>query len=161
MGKGITTPSSDKVVGDYVQLIRTFIRDHEHLNRLIKGEETGDRMIAWAVVDTLDVINNEPPVDLTFALKDFPFPHLLIRGAVIAVLESVGILQTRNRVNYSDGGIRLSVSDKAPELQAWIGLFRNDFYRKLARWKVSQNITQAIGTTGVYSEYWTLSGSYQ
>jgi hypothetical protein len=160
MGKGIVAPSADKLIGEYVQLVRNYMRDHSHLNRLLKDEETGDRMLAWAIVDALDIINNEPPVDLTFALVNFPFPGLLVRGAIVTTLESVGILQTRNRVNYSDGGIRLSVSDKAPELQAWIGLFRNTFERRLARWKVSQNISRALGGSGVYSEYWVLSGTY-
>ena len=162
MGAGITAPSADQRVGEYVQVVRNFMRDHAHLNRLLKDVETGDRLLAWAVVDALDDINNEPPVDLTFALATFPFPGLLVRGAVITALESVGVLQTRNRVNYSDGGIRLSVSDKAQEIMAWLSLFKNSYERKKARWKVSRNISRAMNSgDGVYSEYWALTGSYQ
>ena len=160
MGTGITTPSASPTISDYVTSIRDYMRDHAHLNRLLKDEETGDRLIAWAVADALDRINNEPPVDLQFALASFPYPGLLKRGAVIALLESVGILQTRNRVNYSDGGIHLSVSDKASEIQSWIGLLSRSFERNLMRWKISKSISGAFGGTGVHSEYWTLSGSY-
>ena len=159
--QGILSPSADKTVGQYVQLVRNFVRDHDHLNRLIKGEEPGDRLIAWSIVDALDDVNNEPPVDLQFPLEGFPYPGLLIRGSVVTLLESVGILQTRNRVDYSDGGIRLSISNKAPELQAWISLFRSAYERKKSRWKVSRNVAMALNSgTGVYSEYWALSGVY-
>ena len=156
MGKGIDTSPSGQTLEYLVQMLRNFLRDHPSLNRLISDEETSDRFLAWALVDALDDINNSPP-PLSYSLADFPYPHLLIRGAVVSVLESVGILQTRNQLNYNDGGIRVSVSDKTPLLQSWIGLFQSKYEQKKAQWKISQNLSQALGDeSGTHSEYYDL-----
>ena len=45
----------------FVSEVRLYLRDYAELNRLIDGEETSDRMLAWAVIDALDDINNTPP----------------------------------------------------------------------------------------------------
>jgi len=156
VGTGIDTSPAEQSLSVLVQSLRIFLRDHPSLNRLIKDEETSDRFLAWALVDALDDINNSPP-PLSYTLDGFPYPHLLIRGAVITVLESVGILQTRNQLNYTDGGIRVSVSDKTPLLQAWINLFQGKYEQKKAQWKVSQNLSRALGSPGgTHSEYWNL-----
>ena len=154
-----TSPTTDQAINTLVQTLRGYLRDHPELNRLLKDEETGDRMLAWALIDALDDINNTPP-PLTYALASFPYPHLLIRGALITVLESVGLLQTRNQLSYSDGGIQVSVSEKTPLLQAWINLFQSRYEQKKREWKISQNISQAYGQGGQHSDYWALSGYY-
>ena len=160
MGDGLSTPSNDQTIEEYVQIIRNYLRDFPQLNRLIRGEETSNRMIAWAVVDALDDINNSPPLISHYQLSTFPYPGLLWRGAVITILESVGLLQTRNQLSYADGGIRVSVSDKTPLIQAWLGIFRGNYEAKKSRWKIAQNIDAALGGTGLHSEYWFISGYY-
>ena len=156
----LTTSTTNAQVAALVQTVRGFMRDHPSLNRLIDGEETGDRLIAWALADTLDDINNTPPLIGTFALETFPYPHLLIRGTVISVLESVGLLQTRNQLSYSDGGIQFSVSEKTPLIQAWVNLFQQRYEQKKREWKIARNIDGAFGGEGVHSEYWYVSGFY-
>lgn len=157
----LTNPTTNQAVNILVQSLRNYLRDHPSLNRLIGSEETSDRFLAWALFDALDDINNTPP-PLTYSLATFPYPHLLIRGAVVTVLESVGILQTRNQLSYSDGGIQVSVSEKTPLLQAWINLFQSRYEQKKIQWKISQNISQALGNYGggVHSEYWEYSDYY-
>jgi hypothetical protein len=160
MGTGInTSPTTDQTVAALVQTLRGYLRDHAHLNRLIGDEETSDRFLAWALVDALDDINNTPP-PLYYGLENFPWPGLLIRGAMVTVLESVGLLQTRNQLSYSDGGIHVSVSDKTPLLQSWINLFQSKYEQKKVQWKISQNINGSFGGGGVHSEYWYISGFY-
>src|SRR6056300_168271 len=99
-------------LGQFVTQVRQYLRDFPELNRLIDGEESSDRMIAWAAIDALDDINNTPPLIGAYTIDSFPYRSLLLRGTVIAVLESVGLLQTRNQINYNDGGIQVSASDK-------------------------------------------------
>lgn len=144
----------------FVAQVRAYLRDYPELNRLIDGEETSDRMIAWAVIDTLDDINNTPPFIGTFTCDNFPYRSLLLRGTVVTVLESVGLLQTRNQLQYSDGGISVGVSDKAPMLMQWINMLKMSYEQKLQRWKISMNITQAMNGESVMSDYYFLGGYY-
>jgi hypothetical protein len=143
-----------------VSMVRLYMRDFPEFNRLIKGEETSNRMIAWAVVDTLDDWNTTPPFIGDASLAGFPSLSLLREGTVIRVLESVGLLQTRNQLSYSDGGISVSVSDKAPLLMQWINMFRQSYERKKDRMKASMNIEQGMAGTGTFSEYFVVNGIY-
>jgi len=147
-------------LADFVQDVRMFLRDYPQLNRLIDGEETSDRMIAWAVIDALDLINNTPPFIGQYTCTTFPFRSLLVRGTVISILESVGLLQTRNQLSYNDGGISVSASDKAPMILQWLQMFRASFDDRLNRWKISMNITQAFEGDSVMSDYYFLGGYY-
>lgn len=137
-----------------------YLRDQPELNRLIDGEETSDRMIAWAVIDALDLINNTPPFIGTYTCASFPMRSLLMRGTVISILESVGLLQMRNQISYSDGGITVSASDKAPMIMQWIQMLRASFDDRLNRWKVATNISQAMEGASVMSDYYFLGGYY-
>lgn len=141
-------------------MVRLYLRDFPELNRLIDGEETSNRMIAWAVADTLDDWNTTPPFIGDASLENFPSLSLLREGTVILVLESVGLLQTRNQLSYSDGGISVQVSNKAPLLLQWIQLFRGSYERKKDRMKASMNIEQGMAGTGTFSEYFVINGIY-
>jgi len=147
-------------LADFVAEVRMYLRDYPELNRLIDGEETSDRMIAWAVIDALDLINNTPPFIGQYTCTTFPMRSLLLRGTVISVLESVGLLQMRNQLNYSDGGISVSASDKAPMIMQWLQMLRASFDDRLNRWKVASNIAQAMDMTSVMSDYYFLGGYY-
>lgn len=144
----------------FVGEVRMYLRDYPELNRLIEGEETSDRMIAWAVIDTLDDINNRPPAVGSFTVASFPYRSLLLRGTVITILESVGILQTRNQLQYSDGGISVGASDKAPMLMQWVQMLSASYEQKLDKWKISRNITEAFNGESVMSDYYFLGGYY-
>jgi hypothetical protein len=153
-------PSASKRMNEVVAMIRLYIRDFPELNRLIAGEETSDRMIAWAVVDALDDFNSTPPFIGNFGLTNFPSLSMLREAAVIRILESVGLLQTRNQMNYSDGGISVSVSDKAQFLMGWIQMFRTSYEQKKIRIKSSLNVEMAMAGAGVSSEYFVVNSVY-
>lgn len=153
-------PSASKRMNEIVAMIRLYLRDFPELNRLISGEETSDRMIAWAVVDALDDFNSSPPFIGNYGLSNFPSLSLLREGAVIRILESVGLLQTRNQLSYSDGGIQVSVSDKGSMLMGWIQMFRNSYEQKKTRIKASLNVEQAMAGAGVSSEYFVVNSLY-
>ena len=155
-----TIPGASQRLNEVVAMIRLYLRDFPELNRLISGEETSDRMIAWSVVDALDDFNSTPPFIGSYGLTNFPSTSLLREGAVIRVLESVGLLQLRNQMNYSDGGITVSVSDKSSFLMNWIQMLRASYEQKKTRIKSSLNIELAMEGPGVPSEYFIINGVY-
>ena len=157
-------PGVTQTTQNFVQVVRLFLRDYSELNRLIAGEETSDRMIAWAVLDAVSDFNSTPHVT-GFSLDDLlgrNLQHLLLRMTVISVIESVGMLQTRNHINYSTGGMNVGVNDKTPMLMNWLQYFKATTEQKLQRVKVAMNINSILGAgeAGVHSEYWSVNASY-
>jgi hypothetical protein len=148
----------------FVQMVRLYLRDFEELNRLVAGEESTDRMIAWAVLDAMSNFNGTPHftnVSLD-ELLNLNQQHLILRMTVEALIESVGLLQTRNHINYSDGGINVGVNDKTPLLMNWLQYFRSYTEQLKQRVKVAININGILGPSnvGVHSELWAVNSSY-
>jgi len=80
---------------------------------------------------------------------------------VVSLLQSVGILQTRNFLQFSDGGINVNASDKGPMWMQWIRDFQGKYEQEKVARKVSLNIAQLLGTfTGSHSEYFFVNGWY-
>lgn len=148
----------------FVQMVRLYLRDFEELNRLVAGEESTDRMIAWAVLDAISNFNGTPhftSVSLD-ELLNLNQQHLILRMTVEALIESVGLLQTRNHINYSDGGINVGVNDKTPLLMNWLQYFRSYTEQLKQRVKVAINIQGILGPSnvGIHSELWAVNSSY-
>jgi hypothetical protein len=142
-----------------IQLVRLVMRDYPELNRLIRGEEHSDRLVAWAIMDVLDDWNTTPPLIGNVTIVTFPSTRLLVKGAIAQLLTSVGLLSTRNAVAFSDGGFSYN-TDKTRALTTWIQLFQNEYEKKKLRLKTAQNIAGGFGS-GVHSEYaWLNSGWY-
>ena len=152
--------AAQRDLANFVSHLRQYLRDFPELNRLIDGQETSDRMLAWAVIDALDDFNNSPPHIGVYTVGNFPYKSLLLRGSVIAVLESVGLLQMRNQMQYSDGGITVSVSDKAPMIMQWINMLQSTYETKKLNYKISRNIQDAFQGDGIMSDYYFLGGYY-
>lgn len=148
----------------FVPVVRGYLRDQPELNRLIAGEETGDRFYAWAILDALSRFNGTPHFTaLTFEeMLQNQQHYLMLRLTVETVLESVGLLQTRNHINYSNGGINVGVNDKTPLIQSWLQMWsaRND--QLITRTKVALNIQGILGSenAGVFSELWAVNSTY-
>lgn len=152
------SPSNNIALQQFVGMVRDFMRDYSEVNRLIQGEEHSDRLIVWAILDALEDFNTTPPMT-SYSLTTFPSKGLLLRGTVINLLQSVGLLMTRNHLTFSDGGIQVGVSDKTPLIQSWIQLFTNVYEQKKDRLKIALNIENGWGG-GVHSEYLWTSGFY-
>ena len=152
------------VFNAFIQTVRFFMRDHPQLNRLIKGQEHSDRMIAWAIMDFLSDWAGTPPNLGYMTLEEMCRMHyqsFALRGTAVALMQSVGILQTRNFLQFSDGGISVAVSDKAPMWMQWIRDFQTKYEQEKVQRKVSLNIAQVLGTfSGVHSEYFFVAGWY-
>ena len=159
--EGAAKKGLPKKLAQLIAMVRTKMRDFPELNRLIEGQETSDREIAFALIETIDDFNSTPPLIQSYGVEDFPSPSLLIRGAIINVMESVGILQTRNHMSYSDGqGVQVSVSDKAPMLMQWVQLYLSQYERKKLRLKKALNLKGALNGSSLSSEYKYLDGLF-
>lgn len=151
-------PENDIAFRQFVAVVRQFMRDYPELNRLIQGEEHSNRMISWAILDALDDFNTTPPIT-QLQLTSFPSRYLLLRGTVISLLESLGMLMTRNQLTFSDGGIQVGISDKTNLLMNWIQMFTNKYEQKKKELKIAMNIESGWGG-GVHSEYLWMNGFY-
>ena len=151
-------PQAQLELNAIVDQVRLFTRDYPELNRLIAGVESSNRQIVWAIMDTIDDFNTTPPFT-SLSMASFPSRSLFIRGVVCSLLESIGLLQTRNQLTFSDGGIQVGISDKTPFIQSWLQLFRNSYEEKKMKIKVAMNIENAWGG-GINSEYRFVNNFY-
>jgi hypothetical protein len=140
------------------------MRDFEALNRLVKGEESSDRWIAFAVLDALDDWNTTPPLLYHDSIESHPSTHLLILGTIISLLESVTILNMRNYLVYNDGGGTTSTSTGNVQLyERMLARMRAMYEQKKARFRTALNVQRAIagGPGGVHSEYHWVHGYFR
>lgn len=157
-------PGMTQTMRDFVQLVRGYLRDFPELNRLVAGEESSDRQIAWSVLDAMSDFNGTPHLT-AYTLEELLQRNqhaLLLRMTSITLIESVALLQTRNHINYSNGGINVGVNDKTPLLMNWLQYFRSMTEQKMQRVKVALNIEGILGpsNSGVNSELWAINGTY-
>jgi hypothetical protein len=150
---------------DFVQMVRLYHRDFPELNRIVSGVESSDRQIAWAVLDALSDFNGTPPFIGRYSLEGLlarDQQALLLRMTTISLIESVALLQTRNHINYSNGGINVGVNDKTPMLMNWLQLFRSFTEQMKMKVKVALNIEGILGPSnqGVHSELWAVNATY-
>lgn len=158
--EGLQQPSS-AALRSHIQAVRLFMRDWAELNVLTRGQESSDRMILWCTLDFLSDFNGTPPLT-RYSLEhlySLQLQSLAIRGTIIGLLQSVGILQTRNHLPFSDGGISVSINDKAPQIQSWLQLFQSSYEQKKRLVKTALNVEQLLDDApgGLHSDYYALS----
>lgn len=138
--------------------VRAWMRDFPELNRLISGEESSGRMVEYCVHLALDEWNTTPPLS-SFTIENFPSRTILLHLTVIHLLTSVGILKSRNRFTYSDGGFSVQTEEQDGQYMNWIQLLRSQVNPRIERLKVALNIEGGWGA-GVHSEYGWIHGWY-
>lgn len=137
------------------------MRDFAPLNLLIRGEESSDRIIAWATVDFLSDFNGTPPFS-AYSLDDMfslNLQNLCVRGTVIGLLQSLMIFYARNHLPFSDGGLSVSINDKAPIIQSMISMFQSAYEQNKRMVKTALNVEGIMDAqpSGVHSDYYALS----
>jgi hypothetical protein len=136
-----------------VSVVRAKLRDYPQLNRLTAGVEHSDRQIALALVESLTDWNATPPLLDAVTFSSHPSIPLLIDRAIVSLLYSLGLLQTRNQLRYSDGqGQQVSISDKGDSYRAWAAMFEQGYENKKQRIKIAQNLGGGLNGSGVASE---------
>ena len=160
----LTIPGASHTFNMFVAQTRLYTRDFPELNRLVAGEESSDRMIAFAAIEALSDFNSEPPQIGFYTFDMFVekgWVHPLRNGTICQLLHMIGLLQTRNHLPFSDGGLNVSVSDKTPLIQSWIQLFCNKWETWKQKIKVQQNIAGILtGEGGVSSELFAVNGYF-
>ena len=134
------------------RLLRMFLNDTAELNRLIRQEESNSDKLDLAIRLTIDDYNITTPLIGNVTITSYPSIYLLIHGAAIQTLKSSGILQSRNQLEYSSGGITVRTFDKTQLYQSWIMQFYEDYERKKMDLKKFINI-ESSWPGGVHSEY--------
>ncbi len=158
---GLQQPSDPRrILRGHIESVRLFMRDYAELNLLVRGEESTDRMIVWATQDFLSDFNGTPPFTgySLNELADRNLQHLCVRGTVITLLQSVMLLHARNYLPFSDGGLTVSINDKAPIIQSMLQLFQAAYEQNKRMVKTTFNIEQLLdyGPSGVHSDYFGL-----
>ena len=152
-------PGSTSRMQAAISMVRLFMRDFAHLNRVIAGEESSSRMIAWAILDTVDDYNTTPPLISPVTVESFPSLSMLRQGATIRLLQSVAILGARNYINFSDGGVSVSFTANIPLIHNMIQMLSSEYEQKKLRHKTAVNISQGWGA-GVHSDYYIVNSWY-
>lgn len=146
----------------HLQVVRLFFRDFTELNQLIRGEESSDRMIAWATLDFLSDFNGTPhftnfDIDGLYGRN---LQSFATRGTAISLLQSLMLIYARNALPFSDGGLSVTINDKAPLYQSILALFQSSYEQSKRQIKISLNVEQLLDpyASGVHSDYAVLSG---
>ena len=128
-------------------MLRAFLGDTVEDNKLIAGQELSDDKLSLALDLALDEYNNFPPFE---ARTFFTFPSLalIIHGSAIQALIMAGLIQTRNYLNFSDGGIQEVISDKAPGYQSWIANLVTRYQQEALNQKTALNMERNFGVIG-------------
>lgn len=143
---------------DFVPEVRAYIRDFPELNRLISGEESSSRMIEYCAHLAIDEFNTMPPLT-TYGISAFPSRTVLLYLTICHLLTSVGILKSRNRFQYSDGGWSSDTEQQDTLYMNWIQLLRGQVKPQAQSLKIAINIEGGWGA-GVGSEYGWIHGWY-
>lgn len=159
-----SVPGASLEFNQFVFTVREFMRDYPELNRLVTGQETSNRQIAWAAIDAIEHFNATPPDIGMMTYTDMlqrGLSSLLRRGTIINLLYGIGLLQTRNHLPFSDGGLNVAVSDKTPLIQSWIQMLQRSWELGVKEKKTALNIESLFsGGGGTHTEYFVLSGYY-
>lgn len=115
-------------------------------------------MVALALMFTVAKFNTIPPLIGNFTIDSIP-ADLLLKGTTSHILESAAILNARNQLDYSAGGVSVAHSNKAPLYLSFVQMYNSEWHQMTKAFKVAQNIEGAYGH-GVASEYLFLNGFF-
>lgn len=136
---------------DFIPEVRAYLRDFPQLNRIISGEESSNRMIAYCAHLAIDEFNTTPPLT-RFSISNFPSRMVLLHYTICHLLTSVGILKSRNRFQYSDGGWSSDTEQQDTSYMNWIQLLRGQTKTQAQNLKIALNIEGGWGA-GIGSDY--------
>lgn len=149
-------PGIGWTIDDATGALREFLGDKPENNKLIPGTELSPDQLKLAIELTIDEVNNTPPF-MQFTLEDFPSKVILLHGGTVQALIMAGLVQSRNYLQFSDGGISEIISDKAPSYQGWIqqltGIIGN-YKQKTDELKIAINMERAWGVVPSPYGYW-------
>lgn len=140
---------------DYREDLRMFLQDFAPFNRLLRlEEESSDPALEFALEMALDTYNTTIlPLLSEVTFETFPSNTIMIRLAASNILEMVGILRTRNSLNYSDAGLAVNDTEKASDYRAWALQFKKEAMQAASLLKQVRNIESILSSGGIGSDY--------
>lgn len=126
--------------------LRGYLRDSSGMNNLLRDStENSDSDLDRAVRFGLMAFNMTAPLT-GYTLGNLPNEayYFIINEAAIQIMISAGFLESRNRLNYSNGGLTVADHDKAGPYQSWIQVLRQ-FFMQEKQYKISANIAACWG----------------
>ncbi len=146
-----------------IDKLRLFLGDRKEENKLIPGEELSRDKLGLAIEMCLDEFNNTPPF-MNFNIKTFPSLKVLLHGSTVQCLIMAGLIQSRNYLQFSDGGISEVISDKAPSYQSWINTMTSvlkNYKQDTDEIKIAINMERAFGVIpSPYGRFFDGNGSF-
>lgn len=124
---------------------RMYFGDFSELNRLIRGTELSDDKIRFALQIFIHHFNNIPPkLSTEYTAETFPSALVMFQGAIVEMLRMAGLIQSRNFLNFNDGGVSFTVSDKAADYQQWIGNLLSTLNQAILDIKIARNAEEGF-----------------
>lgn len=134
---------SIEVDDDLIHDFRIYSGDLPEFNRLIEGTESSDEKIKLAYQIWLHSYNNTPPILEARTFENFQNFNMVFEGVMIQILIMNGILHTRNFLNFNDGGVSFTLSDKGQSYMQWINMFMQKHAMEVKDLKVRNNCEEA------------------
>lgn len=141
--------------------IRCYMRDFVFNNELIDGFESTDADIQKTINLTISRYNSLAPTVLQFDVGNFPMvlEYTVIMGTVGHLLRSISILQLRNQLTYTDGGVHVGLTDKHQLYKAMGNELLSEFDKMAKEDKITRNLNAAWGwVPSPYHGYYTFYG---
>lgn len=127
--------------------VREYMQDYTYNNELVDGLEYTDAQIQRAVKMTVMRLNGLPPFigDNTMDSVPSSLQYAVIRGTTGHLLQSTSLIQLRNQLTYTDGGIHVGLTDKHQLYQQAGGVLLQEFDDMATKAKIAININGAWG----------------
>lgn len=143
----------EKYMKKAIQYLRVFLRDDENYNVLLNARESSDEELEFAILMTISDYNSTEPYLDPVHIDTYPSFSLLMTGASIYALKSAGLIQKRNGLQYQVANSSFQRFGKGNEYLNWVQNLLQEYESKMRSYKVSKNVSQAMGMKGVHSEY--------
>lgn len=145
---------------ELLAIFREYLGDLPQYNDILGGDdgiEASDSKLKMSLQMFVSHFNAAPPaLDTQYKVSDFPDGQLLLQGAAVQVLVQMGLIHTRNKVNYSDQGFTFDQWDKAPEYQNWMLQLQAQVDQAVSRLKIALNAEEATDFIGSPDEvFWS------
>lgn len=128
-----------------INSVRMFLRDFPRKNELKGKEETSDQEIFLFLNMALDDWNSTPPLIGNVTVDTHPSFSWLIICTAMFVLASEGVLEYRNDLSYSDGGVNLNPWTKGPAYTNLAGIWSQQLEQKKSAMKYALNASAVSG----------------
>lgn len=105
-------------IDEYVNEIRETLRDYKTENQLLEFEgdktvESTDEQIKFAIKKVYKYSVQEPPKEMPYTLEKMSGYQWFEAGVISKLLKSIALLNTRNTLPVSDGGVQIDENYKA------------------------------------------------